>query len=375
MKPCVVIPTYDNPETLADVVRGALEHCPDVIVVDDGSREPVALEGVTLIRHETNLGKGAALRDGFEKAAELGFTHAVTIDADGQHPAGEIPKLLEASGDALVLGARDLKASGAAFLRRLAVRNSNLWTWVETGLRLPDTQSGLRSYPLAAIRPLRLTTTGYDFEIEVLVKAAWAGVPVRSVGIEARYNGHVSHYRPVVDFLRIARLNVRLVFMRICLPAPYLSILVRTGFYQLSWADRIRESLVELFLREPGPAERVALSVALGLFMGLAPIWGFQIAATLLVAHATGLSKPVAVVASHISVPIFIPAILYLSLLLGRLALGTYEGAITSLDLEPADFPAWVVGSLILAGVTAVVGGLLTYVVLKCLRREKEKRA
>jgi len=143
---------------------------------------------------------------------------------------------------------------------------------------------------------------------------------------------------------------------------------VRKKFYAMSVGERLRTSFVDLFLREPGPPRRVALSVGLGLFMGLAPIWGFQIAATLLVAHVTGLSKPTAVVASHISIPVFIPAILYASLLLGRAALGEHAGEITTIDLTPADFPAWIVGSLLLATAAAVVGGLLTYLVLRCVR-------
>ena len=100
--------------------------------------------------------------------------------------------------------------------------------------------------------------------------------------------------------------------------------------------------------------------------MGLAPIWGFQIAAVLLVAHATGLSKPVALVASHISVPVFIPAILYASLVLGRWALGRYD---PSIALDASDLPAWILGSLILAGAAAVVGTLTTWVLLKCFRK------
>jgi glycosyltransferase involved in cell wall biosynthesis len=373
LKPCVVIPAYDNAATLAEAVQGAREHLP-VIVVDDGSTDGSAqilagLDGITLERHARNRGKGVALRTGFDAARRAGFTHVVSVDADGQHPAAMIPRLLKESGDAIVIGARDLQAAGAGLGSRLGRANSNFWTWVETGRRLPDTQSGLRSYPLAALEPLRLVTRRYDFEIEVLVKAAWAGTATRSVPVDVTYaEGRTSHYRPVLDFLRIALLNVRLVLLRLCLPAPYLGLIVQRRFFAMPVRQRIKQSLVELFLNEPGSSRRIALSVGLGLFMGIAPIWGFQIAATLLAAHVTGLSKPVAVVASHISVPIFIPAILYLSLLLGRLAIGTYDAPIGSVDLEPADLPAFLVGSLILAAATSVVGGVLTYVLVRCAR-------
>jgi glycosyltransferase involved in cell wall biosynthesis len=373
LKPCVVIPAYQNAATLAEAVRGAREHLP-VIVVDDGSTDGTAqilagLDGITIERHARNRGKGAALRTGFDAARRAGFTHVVSVDADGQHPAAMIPRLLKATGKAIVIGARDLRAAGAGLGSRIGRANSNFWTWVETGRRLPDTQSGLRSYPLAALEPLRLVTRRYDFEIEVLVKAAWAGTATRSVPVDVTYaEGRISHYRPVRDLLGIALLNVRLVLLRLCLPAPYLGLIVQRRFYDLPVRRRIQQSLVELFLKEPGSSRRIALSVGLGLFMGIAPIWGFQIAATLLAAHVTGLSKPVAVVASHISIPVFIPAILYLSLVLGRLAVGTHDGPIGSVDLEPADFPAWVVGSLILAAATSVVGGLLAYVLVRCAR-------
>ncbi len=377
MKPCVLIPTYNNARTLEATVLGAKEQLPDVIVVDDGSTDGTrgildGLAGITVLRHEKNRGKGAALRTGFEHARRAGFSHAVSIDSDGQHLPGEIPHVLAACGGGLVIGKRDLAADGGYRRSRFGLKNSNFWVWVATGLRLPDTQSGFRAYPLEDIGKLRLVSTGYDLEIEVLVKAAWTGVKIPSVPIRVLYpprEEHVSHMRPVLDFIRIGRLNTRLVFLRICLPAPYLGIIAQKRFYEMSLRKRIGESLKELFLREPGSNGRIALSVGLGLFMGLAPIWGFQIAAVLLVAHATGLSKPVALVASHISVPVFIPAILYASLLLGRMALGQYEGAITSIHLAPSDVPAWIVGSVILASVTAVVGAALTWALLMCFRR------
>ena len=377
MKPCVIIPTYDNARTLEGVVCGALEQLPDVIVVDDGARDETAailatIPGATILRHEKNRGKGAALRTGFAHAIEQGFTHAVAIDSDGQHVPSEIGKLLSEDADALVIGSRDLKGAGGYKRSRFGMKNSNFWTWVATGLRLPDTQSGMRCYPLAAIDRLRLVTTGYDLEIEVLVKAAWTGVPIASVPTEVIYpprEERVSHMRPVIDFLRIGRLNTRLVFLRVCLPAPYLGIIAQRRFYEMTLRKRISASFRELFLNEPGTAERIALSVGLGLFFGLAPIWGFQIAAVLLVAHATGLSKPVALVASHISIPIFIPAILYASLLLGRLALGEHDGAITSIELAPSDVPAWILGSFLLAAGAAVAGTIVTWILVKCFRK------
>jgi len=375
MRPCIILPTYNNERTLADVVEAACAIGP-VIAVDDGSTDGTAailrgFDSIVVETHARNRGKGAALRTGFARAIRDGYTHAITLDTDGQHPAAMVERLLNEAREsgALVIGARDLRAAGASLGSRFGMANSNFWTWLETDLRLPDTQSGMRCYPLAPIDELRLVTTGYDFEIEVLVKAAWSGIPLRSVAVEVVYPAdRVSHMRPILDFLRIGRLNVRLLLLRFCLPGPYLDLVVQKKFYAMPLVQRFRTSFVDLFVREPGPPRRVALSVALGLFMGLAPIWGFQIAATLLVAHLTGLSKPTAVVASHISIPVFIPAILYASLVIGRGALGVHSGPITTIELTGPDFPAWVVGSLILATAAALVGGTLTYLVLRCVR-------
>ena len=147
MNPCVILPVFNHAASLAMVARGALAHCP-VIIVDDGSTDrPPALDGVTLIRFEHNRGKAAALQAGFAKAGKLGYTHAITMDADGQHFAEDVPKFLtEASRQpaALLVGVRDFSAAGAPARRRRANSFSNFWFWAATGVRLDDTQCGFR---------------------------------------------------------------------------------------------------------------------------------------------------------------------------------------------------------------------------------------
>lgn len=373
MNPCVLIPTYNNERTVKQAVLDALAYAP-VIVVNDGSTDATphllaSIDGIVVETHAKNRGKGEALRTGFARALREGYTHAIVLDSDGQHVAAMIPRLIEPESNAIVIGARDLEAAGAGRGSRFGLVNSNFWTWLETGQRLPDTQSGMRRYPLAEIDDLYLWRRGYDFEIEVLVNAIWAGIPVVSVPVDVIYpDDRVSHMRPILDFLIIGHLNVRLLILRFGLPGPFLKIFVHRHFREKTFGAKIKEAFAELFLREPGPPRRVALSVGLGLFMGLSPIWGFQIATTLLVAHLTGLSKPTAVVASHISIPIFMPAILYTSLVLGRMALGVAPDERTTLELATSDLPAWIVGSFILATATALVGTVLTYCFLRCVR-------
>ena len=159
MRACVVIPCYNHGAKVAEVARAALAYCP-VILVDDGSTAPLpALPGCTLIRIETNRGKGAALRAGFQRALEDGFSHAITMDADGQHFAENIPAFLaeaESQPEALIVGIRDFYAAGAPAGRRRSNAVSTFWFRVETGVRLGDTQCGFRCYPLPLTQRLKI---------------------------------------------------------------------------------------------------------------------------------------------------------------------------------------------------------------------------
>jgi len=380
VRACLLIPTYDNAGTLQDVVERAKATGLEVLVVDDGSRDRTreilaSIPGIVVQRHDRNLGKGAALKSGFRLAEERGFTHAITLDSDGQHYPEDVPVLLEAARarpEALLVGARDLAAAGAGRGSRFGQRFSNFWTYVETGERLADTQSGFRAYPLRAVRALALRNDGFGFEVEVLVKAAWTGVPLASVPIRVFYppaEERVSHFRPIADFARISRLNTHLVFLRIALPAPFLALISRRSFQELALRERLRSGATNLLLEGHGSPLRVAGSVALGLFMGVAPVWGFQVVLTLATAHVLGASKTIAVVAAHISFPALIPAILYASLVIGRRLLGDGSGAVMGLELERGDFLCWVVGSFVLATALAVVGFAVTLVFLAAARR------
>ena len=226
MRAAALIPNFDNARTLGDVIRRTLAVMPDVLVVDDGSTDAswdvIMSFGSRLrsVRHPTNLGKGRALRDGFEALAAEGFTHAVALDADGQHFPEDLPVLLDlaaAEPTALIVGARDLRAAGAPRASRFGLWCSNAGLRVLRGVRIADSQSGLRCYPLAAILGLGLRGDRYDFEMEALFEAARAGIPIRSVPIRVSYapeGGRVSHFRPVRDFLQIGSRVARSLIRR-----------------------------------------------------------------------------------------------------------------------------------------------------------------
>ena len=227
MKYCVVIPTYNNARTVADIVRRTLAVCTDVIVVNDGSTDTTLEElgsvKCEVISYSRNRGKGYALRRGLEAARAAGFDYAVTIDSDGQHAPEEIPQLIKAidKQPTLVVGSRNLQADGMPSGNTFANRFSNFWFLIQTGLRLPDTQTGFRVYPLHDLPCLNLLTYRYESELELLVFSAWRGVNIVSVPVSVSYPAdRVSHFRPFRDFLRISLLNTVLCLLAIVYGYP-----------------------------------------------------------------------------------------------------------------------------------------------------------
>ena len=227
MKYCVVIPTYNNARTVADIVRRTLAVCIDVIVVNDGSTDSTLEElgsvKCKVVSYSRNRGKGYALRRGLEAARAAGFDYAVTIDSDGQHAPEEIPQLIKAidKQPTLVVGSRNLQANGMPSGNTFANRFSNFWFLIQTGLRLPDTQTGFRVYPLHDLPCLNLLTYRYESELELLVFSAWRGVNIVSVPVSVSYPAdRVSHFRPFRDFLRISLLNTVLCLLAIVYGYP-----------------------------------------------------------------------------------------------------------------------------------------------------------
>ncbi|MDE7376449.1 MAG: glycosyltransferase family 2 protein [Muribaculaceae bacterium] len=218
---CVVIPTYDNAGTVVDVIERTRPHIKDIIVVDDGSTDSTAAllrqaGDITVVTHERNRGKGRALLSGFAKARELGFDCVITIDADGQHYPEDLPLFIEAAQKmpgTIIVGSRGFGHKNMAAKSKFANKFSNFWFALQTGIRLPDTQTGYRLYPLDELHGLGLITSRYESELELMVYAAWHAVPVRPIDVRVHYpkpEERVSHFRPGLDFTRISLLNTGL---------------------------------------------------------------------------------------------------------------------------------------------------------------------
>ncbi len=227
---CAVIPTYQNAKTLLKVVADVHRVVDTVFVVDDGSNDGTAalLDKATgnerpekVLTHPKNCGKGAALKTGLTYARQQGFRYAVTVDADGQHRADDIPALLKAveeEPDALAIGSRGLQHENMPAKSTFANRFSNFWFALQTLQRLPDTQSGLRVYPLRRLHGMRWMSARYEAELTLLVFSAWAGVKLLPVPVSVYYpprDQRVTHFRPGRDFTRISVLNTLLCLLMV----------------------------------------------------------------------------------------------------------------------------------------------------------------
>ena len=202
-----------------DVIRRVHQQVRDIIVVDDGctdnTKELLSTIDVpvTVVTHTRNKGKGRALVSGFRKAIDMGFDYALTIDADGQHYPEDIPLLLRAHDvhpNALIIGSRQFTDKNMSGKSKFANRFSNFWFRLQTAIPLPDTQTGMRIYPLKKLYGLNILTSRYEAELELLVFAAWHNVPLVPVPVRVFYpekEQRVSHFVPARDFTRISILN------------------------------------------------------------------------------------------------------------------------------------------------------------------------
>jgi glycosyltransferase involved in cell wall biosynthesis len=181
LKVCVIMPTYNNAGTLGGVIADVAKYTRHIIVVNDGSTDDTvqiasSFPFVNLIGYPVNAGKGVALRTGFKYAIEKNYEYAITIDSDGQHFATDLPAFITKIKDvpgALIVGSRNMDQASIPGKSSFGHKFSNFWYKIETGIDCPDTQSGFRLYPLFLLKNTKFFTRKYEFEIEVLVRAAW----------------------------------------------------------------------------------------------------------------------------------------------------------------------------------------------------------
>ncbi|MGQ3012435.1 MAG: DUF2062 domain-containing protein [Flavobacteriales bacterium] len=374
---CVLIPVYNNAGTIEQVIRDVQAYCRHIIVVADGSTDGSAdiarsVPGIKVLQYTPNRGKGYALRLGLAEAEKDGYTYAITIDSDGQHFAKDIPVFLDAvekEPGSLVVGARIMEGQNQAKKSSFANKFSNFWYFADTLHSLPDTQSGYRIYPVKRVNRIYFFSTKYEFEVEVLVKACWRGIPVRSVPVSVYYppeNERVSFFRPGKDFTRISILNTYLLIMAVVY--GHWAVIIRS----LSWKN-IKRFVKKNFFSQDEPVVRKAFSVGFGVFMGIVPIWGWQMIVAAFLAHFLKLNKAIVLLSSNISVAPMVPVIIWLSVRTGKWVIpGAREENLT-LDYfreHPGEFlvrgsTEYLVGSVVFAVLAGVFFFVLSWVLLK----------
>lgn len=317
LKCCVVMPTYNNAGTIESVVREVLQYCEDVIVVNDGCTDGTShiLEQfsnhIAVLTHPWNWGKGVALVNALEYARERGFAYAISIDSDGQHYPSDISvfaEYIENEPGTILVGARNLQAQDMPGKNTFANKFSNFWFKLETGIPLTDTQSGYRAYPLDGLSiGSHFLTGGYEFELEILVFSAWKGMKVKNVPVNVYYppaGERVSHFKPFRDFTKISVLNTLLVLYCIFWRWPV------NFLKKLTWAN-VKLFIDNNIIHSKESNARISSAIALGVLMGVMPIWGYQMVCAFALAHILKLNKVIALVASNISLPPMIPFLVF----------------------------------------------------------------
>ncbi|MCM4158831.1 DUF2062 domain-containing protein [Antarcticibacterium flavum] len=372
-KCCVLVPTYNNEKSLASVLQDLQLYTSNIVVVNDGSTDTTKeiltnFSHLEIFHFEKNSGKGAALDHGFQKAEELGYEYAITIDSDGQHYPDDLEVFLDEleakapqDPELLLVGDRNMGRDGIPGKSTTGNKFSNFWYLVVTGINLGDTQSGYRLYPLKVVNPIKLYTNKFEYEIEIIVKAAWRGVEVKNIPIKVFYEeNRVTHFRPFWDITRIVMLYMWFVLVSFFYIHPrnkYREF--RDKGFKRFWKEDI--------IKSEEPAHKKAAAVALGVFVGMSPFWGLHTLLVFLLAATFKLNKVIAFIFSNISIPPLIPVIIYASYQLGSLITG--RGLNWELSLNDFDSGAeimqglgqYLLGSFALAGIVALLLWIVFY--------------
>ena len=352
---CVVIPTFDNPRTISRVTRDVVLSVPyPVLIIDDGSETPVtsnlysfevkeAIERgrVRVVRFEKRLGKGAALRYALRDLAASGYTHMMTLDADGRHLGRELKTLTDqtrAHPWDLIVGQRQIpKSAPRNFWARLVQRVLEYSVRFETGTRIEDPQSGFRSYPLLPLQMLDFRTRNHEFDLEILIRALWNGVVVREVPVAVREpepEDRVESRHRWIDTLRLSTLNLILITVTL--------------------------------LRTRSHPRELAAAIGVGVFVGCTPLLGFHAGAAVLLAAMLRLNVVAVLIGSRISTAPLLPALIFASVYIGQhwLKIPLSTGYMSHVY-------RWAAGSVVLGVLLGLVAALLTYLVARAAQNPR----
>ncbi len=378
IKILVVIPHYNHLSTLHSVVQRCRTVWPHVLVVDDGSEafSPKLLQDVDVqcIVQSANQGKGMAILAGAAWAKEHGFTHIITIDADGQHNPDEIGQFVKEVAlcpHALILGVRQFDDT-VPFGSRFGRKFGNFWVHVQTGKAVQDIQSGYRCYPVDLLQVLTVWSKRYAFEVEVVVRALWAGFDVREVPVSVSYTRErISHFSKWKDNWRLTVLNTYLT-IRSMLPIAHRQ-------YKYEGEKIVRRSYWQTLqdnLAAPGSVLRNALSAAWGIFCGSIALPGIRQVWLFWGIGWWNLNRLVGISFEKICIGPFVPAVCIEVGYFLRHGHWLTEFTLTTLGKQIMQRVwEWVLGSLVVAPCLAGIAFLLVVVFGWALRRSLHGRA
>ncbi len=376
-KTIMVIPVYNHGDTLRRVVEAAMNSGWPVLVVDDGSTdgglEQLTGLGCEIIRLAANQGKGAAMLAGAKWALAQGYAAMITVDADGQLDPSEAHLLAVKAVESwpcLVIGNRKMDPEKTPGASRFGRAFSNFWVRMETGLDLPDTQSGFRLYPLAQLLAQSFRCTRYDFEIESLVRLAWSGVKVAAVPVSVYYpppDERQSHFHQFKDNFRLTMLHTRLV-LRALSPMPHKGR-KRQARPKINVSVFHPVRLLKTLCLEHSTSFQLAVAVWMGIFLGALPLLFVHTVTIIYVAHKLHLNKAAAVAASQLCMPPVVPVLCIQAgyfLRKGEFLLDiSWDIAVVQLHERLWE---WFLGSLVLGPIFGFLGALISYFGIKRLR-------
>ncbi len=216
MKICVVIPTYNEAKTIADIIRKVRQQELEVVVIDDGSQDNTSCiakdNGAIVLNNLINEGKGVSLAKGFDYALSKDFDAVITMDGDGQHLPEEIPyftRLAKYSDSGIFIGNRMFKRKNMPYLRIFTNKFMSWFISFVTGQSIPDTQCGFRLIKKEVLEKINLKTSKYETESEIIIKSSRLGFKIESVPIKSIYSGEKSQINPVIDTLRFIKFIIR----------------------------------------------------------------------------------------------------------------------------------------------------------------------
>ncbi|MDO9464144.1 MAG: DUF2062 domain-containing protein [bacterium] len=378
-----VIPVFNNKDTVKNVALSCRDYLKNIVVVDDGSTDTnisalFADTGVIVLKHEKNLGKGRAILTALGYIQAQGGRFMITIDADGQHYPQDLEKfipLLQKDETSIVIGCRKLHGKHVPRKSHFGKKVANFWLRVETGVSIEDCQSGFRSYPVRYLSQMKLTGSHYDFETEVLARAVWAGLYLKMIEVDAWYpepQSRISHFKPFVDNMRISCMHTRLVG-RCLLPLPHRKLVFEAAKKIDLSMLRHPVKLLKMLLKENASSSGLAVSAGVGIFLAVLPLISIHTLVIIYVTARLHLNKAMAITIQNLCIPPFVPAVC--------IELGYYMRhgrwlTNVSMDVIFKQFPdrllEWLLGSLIVAPVLAIVIGISVFFTAKTLQNRTD---